>query len=142
MADKACSACAAPLEGKEDGIELWGSWFCSKCFISHSASTHRELRPEDIELLRRIGKEMAGLLPPDLVEMILVGYFQRATNSKSMPPKEELARCVGEIQRITAFACFRRVLNLLKTWQESFNEFVESQERDIRDTTKRLTELE
>lgn len=140
MASKKCSACDAQLDDRGDGIELWGSWFCSRCFISHSAQTHKELRPEDIELIRRIGREMAGLLPPDLVEMMAIGFHQRSTNSKGVPPKEELDRFVGEIQRLTAFACARRVLNLLKTWQDMFNEFVESQEQEIRGLIRRMTE--
>lgn len=131
---QACSGCS---ETVEEGLELWGSWFCSKCFISQSGKLHRELRPEDVELLRRIGRELAGFLPPELLEMILVGYSKRI--SGGMDPLE-LSRVIGEIQRLTAFACFRYVLNLLKTWQASFNEFVESQESEIRDKIRKLTE--
>ncbi len=137
-----CSACDATIDGHDDGIKLWETWFCSKCFISHSASVNRELTPGDIELIRKIGREMTGLIPPDLIEMIALGFHKRATGSKKPPPEEELSRFVGEIQRLTAFACFRRLLNLLKTWQDTFNEFVESQEREIRDSIKRLTDLE
>jgi hypothetical protein len=137
-----CSACGESLDERKDGVELWGILFCARCFISHSAQTHRELKPEDIELIRRIGKEMAGLLPGDIVEMILVGFYQRATGTKGAPPQAELARCAGEFQRITALACFRRVLNLLRTWQDTFTEFVEGTEREIRSDIKRLTDLE
>lgn len=141
MANRVCSACATALEDNE-GIELWGVWFCSGCFVSQSGQLHRELKPEDIELLRRMGRELAAILPPDLVELILVGFFKRANKSKKLPPKEELERCAGEIQRITAFACFRRIMNLLKTWQDMFNEFVEGQEQDIHEKIKKLTDLE
>lgn len=134
MSERTCSGCSQAIE---EGLELWGSWFCSKCFISQSGQLHRELKPEDIELLRRIGRELAGFLPPDLLEMILVGYSKRI--SGAMNPME-LSRVIGEIQRLTAFACFRYVLNLLKIWQSSFNEFVESQEAEIRDKIKKLTE--
>lgn len=127
---------------EDQGVELWGSWFCSGCFVSQSGKLHRELRPEDIALLQRIGRELTGLLPADIVELILIGFFQRSTKTKDLPPPEELARYAGEIQRITAFACFRRILNLLKTWQDMFNEFVEDQEKDIREKVKKLTDLE
>lgn len=133
---KACSACS---ETVEEGLELWGSWFCSKCFISQSGQLHRELRPEDIELLRRIGRELSGFLPPDLLEMVMLGYTKRVAGS--IDPLE-LSRVLAEIQRLTAFACFRYVLNLLKTWQSTFDEFVESQEQEIRDKIKKLTDLE
>jgi hypothetical protein len=142
MGKRTCSACADSLDERKDGIELWGALFCAKCFISHSAQTHKELKPEDIELIRRIGKEMAGLLPGDIVEMMLVGFYQRSTGTKGVPPEAELARCAGEIQRLTAFATFRRVLNLLRTWQDTFTEFVETTEQEVRDNIKRLTNLE
>lgn len=138
---RACSACAAPLDAHNEGIELWGSWFCSPCFIGQ-ASVHRELKPEEVELLRRVGRELAGFLPPELLEMILAGFHRRSSGSDAPPPKAELSRCVGEIQRLTAFACFRQVLNLLKTWQDMFNQFVQEQESEIRDKVRRLTELD
>lgn len=74
--------------------------------------------------------------------MILVGFHKRSTGINGRPPADELARCIGEVQRLTAFASFRHVLNLLKTWQMTFNEFVENQESEIRDKIKRLTDLE
>jgi hypothetical protein len=138
---RACSGCANPL-GDGEGVELWGSRFCQTCFIGNAAKFHRELRPEDIALLRTIGRELAGYLPPELLEMVLVGFHKRATGGKEPPPAEELARCVGEIQRLAAFSNFGKVLNLLKTWQSTFNEFVEGQEGEIRETIKRLTDFE
>ncbi len=137
-----CSACGATIEGRDDGIQLWDTWFCTKCFIAHSASTHRELTAADIELIKQIGREMSGLIPRDIVEMVFIGFHKRSTKSPKGPPEEELARAVGEMQRLTAFACFRRVLNLLKTWQDVFNDFVDTQEKEIRDSIKRLTDLE
>lgn len=140
--DKKCSACGNPLDAHNEGIELWGSVFCSNCFISNAAKTHREFTKDDVEILRRLGKELAGFLPPDLLEMILVGFHKRSTGSQGRPPEDELTRCIGEIQRITAFATFRQVLNLMKTWQSSVNDLVENQEAEIRDKIKRLTDLE
>lgn len=139
--EKKCSGCAAEMQ-ESNGVELWGSWFCSRCFISQSGQLHKELRPEDIELLRRIGHELRGFLPPDFIEMVLVGFYQRASGSKTPPDRAELSRCIAEIQRMTAFATFRHVLNLLKTWQDMFNEFVDGQTEEIRDKTKKLTEFE
>ncbi len=144
MADagrRPCAGCASPL-GDNEGIELWGSGFCSTCFIGNAAKFHRELRPEDIALLKTIGRELSGYLPPELLEMVLVGFYKRATGKKEHPPAEELARCVGEIQRLAAFSNFGKILNLLKTWQGTFNEFVEAQETEIRDMIKRLTDFE
>ena len=54
----------------------------------------------------------------------------------------ELSRAVGEVQRLTATACFRQILNLLRTWEEMFGKFVQEQETDIREKVRRLTELE
>jgi hypothetical protein len=139
---KVCSACAKPIDGRNEGLELWGSWFCSLCFIGTAAKTHKEMSAEDLATLRAMGREMAGLLPAELLEMILVGYFKRASGGKAGPAPEELARTIGEIQRITAFSVFRHVLSLLKTWQDMFNEFVQGQETEIRDKVKRLTNLE
>jgi hypothetical protein len=136
-----CAGCAKTLDDGE-GIELWGSRFCSTCFISNAGKFHRELKPEDIALLKVIGRETAGYLPPELLEMVLIGFYKRASGQKDPPPTDELARCVGEIQRLAAFSNFGKVLNLLKTWQGTFNEFVESQEADIRDAIKRLTDFE
>lgn len=137
-----CAGCGNALDAHNEGIELWGSTFCSTCFITNASKTHREFTADDIEILRRLGKELAGFLPPDLLEMILVGFHKRATGKAERPPEEELSRCVGEIQRLTAFATFRQILNLMKTWQSSVNELVENQESEIRDKIKRLTDLE
>lgn len=121
---------------------MLGALFCGTCFIANAARFNRELRPEDIALLKTIGREMAGYLPPEVLEMVLVGFYKRATGQKEPPPMEELARCVGEIQRLAAFANFGKVLNLLTTWQGTFNEFVESQVQEIRAAVKRLTDFE
>jgi hypothetical protein len=137
-----CSACGNSLDAHNEGIELWGSTFCSPCFISNAAKTHREFTEADIAILRSMGKELAGFLPPDLLEMILVGSYKRSTGRDARPPEAELSRCIGEIQRLTAFAIFRQILNLMKTWQSSVNEIVENQEAEIREKIKRLTELE
>ncbi len=138
---RTCSACGSELESRE-GVELWGSWFCSKCFIGQATDFGRELKPEELARLRRLGRELAGFLPPDLIEMILVGFYKRASGSRKPPDRHELARAVGEIQRITATACFRQILNLLKTWEETFGKFVQEQEGDIRDKVRRLTDLD
>lgn len=142
MSEKKCSACGKSLASESDGIELWGSTFCSMCFIGHATSLHRELKPEDIELLKLIGREAAGLLPPELLEMILVAYHKRATGKQEPPPREETIRVVGELQRLTAFSVFKVTLNLLKTWQDMFNEFVETQQAEIRAKVKKLTDFE
>lgn len=136
-----CSACGNPLDAHNEGIELWGSTFCSACFITNAAKTHREFTPGDIEVLRRLGKELAGFLPGDLLEMILAGFHKRCVGLQH-PPEEEITRVVGEIQRLTAFATFRQILNLMKTWQSSVNDLVENQEAEIREKIKRLTDLE
>lgn len=139
---KKCSGCGNTLDDHNAGVELWGSWFCSGCFIGNATKLHKELTPEDVALLRTIGKELAGFLPADLLEMILIGFYRRSSGKKDVPEAIELSRCVGELQRLTAFACFRQVLNLLKTWQGTFTEFVEQQEAEIREKVKKLTDLE
>lgn len=136
-----CSACSNQLDSAE-GVELWGSWFCSKCFVGQATDFGRELKPEELVRLRRLGRELTGFLPPDLLEMILVGFYKRATRSKKKPDPVELSRAVGELQRITATACFRQILGLLKTWDEMFGKFVHEQEADIREKVRRLTDLE
>lgn len=135
-----CSGCGVPTDDHNAGVELWGSWFCSGCFIANAGKLHKELTPSDIALIRTIGKELAGFLPPDLLEMVLVGFHKRSKDHEKGPPADELARCVGEIQRLAAFSTFRQILNLLKTWQSMFTEFVDQQESEIRDKVKRLTE--
>lgn len=132
-----CSACAADL-GATEGIEFFGSRFCSKCFIGRAQETNRPLTPQELDLLKLMGRELAGLVPPDLIEMIIVGYCKRATGVA--PPKPETERCIGELQRLTAFACFTQILNLLKNWQDTFSEFVQGQEQEIREKMKRLTD--
>jgi hypothetical protein len=138
---RTCSACNAQLDEAE-GVELWGSWFCSKCFVGQASDYGRELKPEELARLRRLGRELSGFLPPDLLEMILIGFYKRASGSKKAPDKTEVARAVGELQRITATACFRQILNLLKTWEDMFGKFVHEQEADIREKVRRLTDLE
>jgi hypothetical protein len=138
--DQKCSACDAQIDSRRDGVELWGAWFCSKCFISNAAKTHKELTPDDILLLRRIGKELAGFLPQDLLEMILVGFHKRSGGTGPLPG--ELSRCVGEVQRLSAFACFRQIMNLLKNWQTMFNEFVDQEETEIRSKIRQLTDFD
>jgi hypothetical protein len=74
--------------------------------------------------------------------MILTGFYKRAAGTKKAPDKMELARAVGELQRVTATACFRQILNLLKTWEDMFGKFVQEQEGEIREKVRRLTDLE
>lgn len=136
-----CSACAKVLDPKE-AVDLWGSSFCSACFIGQASVVGRDLKPEELQRLRRLGKELAGFLPPEILEMILTGFYKRTSKSKKAPDREELARTVAEIQRITASACFRQILNLLKTWEEMFGKFVQEQENDIRDKVRRLADLD
>lgn len=92
--------------------------------------------------MRRLGRELTGFLPPDILEMVLVGFYKRASRSKKSPDRLELSRAVGELQRITATACFRQILNLLKTWDTTFGKFVQEQEADIREKVRRLTDLD
>jgi hypothetical protein len=141
MAKDVCSACATALTGPNEGIELWGSRFCAGCFVTQSADLHREMKPEDLAVLRRMGRDLAGLLPPHLIQMILTGFHQRSAG-KPQPPAEELERAIGEIQRLTAFAVARRIINLLTTWQAMFNEFAEGQQREMQEQLKRLADLD
>jgi hypothetical protein len=138
---RTCSACGNALDAHE-GVELWGSWFCSKCFVGQATDFGRELKPEEVARLRRLGRELSGFLPPDILEMLLIGFYKRASGSKKPPDRQEVARAVGELQRITATACFRQILNLLKTWDEMFGKFVEEQQTEIREKVRRLTDLE
>lgn len=138
----ACCACAKPLTSDTDGIEVFGSTFCSMCFIGHATSFRRELKPEDIELLKLIGREAAGLLPASLLEMILVGFYRNGTGRQDSPPREETMRAVGEVQRLAAFSVFAQTLKLLKTWQDMFNEFVDTQHAEIQVKIKKLTDFE
>jgi len=138
---RTCSACTNELDSSE-GVELWGSWFCSKCFVGQATDFGRELKPEEIARLRRLGRELSGFLPPDILEMILTGFYKRASGSKKAPDRLEVARAVGELQRVTATACFRQILNLLKGWEEMFGKFVHEQEAEIREKVRRLTDVE
>ena len=136
-----CGACGVELEPQE-GVDLWGSWFCSKCFVGQASDFGRQLKPEELARLRRLGRELAGFLPPDILEMILTGFYKRASRSKKAPNREELSRAVGELQRVTATACFRQILSLLKTWEEMFGKFVQEQEGEIREKVRRLVDLD
>ena len=136
-----CSACGRPLQEKE-GIGLWTSRFCSTCFITNSAKLDKPLTPDQVAMLKVMGRELSGLLPPELLEMLLLAFWRRSTGRNDAPPAEQVALTVGEIQRLVAFANLRKTLGLLKTWQDSFNEFVEGQEDEIRGTIKRLTDFE
>ncbi|HZE97376.1 MAG TPA: hypothetical protein VE981_10150 [Planctomycetota bacterium] len=138
---RTCSACSVELDVAE-GVELWGSWFCSKCFVGQAGDFGRELKPEELARLRRLGRELSGFLPPDILEMILTGFYKRAAGTKKPPDKNELSRAVGELQRVTATACFRQILNLLKTWEDMFGKFVQEQETEIREKVRHLTDLE
>jgi len=140
MTQKTCSACSVTFE--EGGHESFGLWYCSGCFFKQATKHGRKLTPQELATLRRLGTELAGILPGDLVEMILVGFYKRTTGKDERPDEEELARVVGEIQRLTAFSMFHQVRNLLKTWDRTFAEFVEGQEAEIREKIKRLTDLE
>jgi hypothetical protein len=138
---RVCSACSNALEQGE-GVDLWGSWFCSKCFVGQAADFGRDLKPEELLRLRRLGRDLAGFLPPEILEMILTGFYKRATGKKKPPDRQELSRTVVELQRITASACFRQILNLLKTWEDTFGKFVQEQEDEIRDKVRRLSDVD
>ena len=136
-----CSGCGNALEDRE-GVELWGSRFCSSCFIGNAAKIHRELRPEDLAQLRSLGKYLAGFLPPELVEMLAVGFYRRSTGRADSPPAEELSRFVGEVQRLVVFSTGFRIMGLLKSLKGEVDAFVESQGDELRDIIRRLTDLE
>ena len=142
MSDKkVCAGCGNALRDNE-GVKLWDTWFCSLCFIGNAAKIHRELTPEQVVLLRLMGKTLAGFMPPDLVEMIAVGFWRRITGRKDEPPVDELERFVGEIQRLAALSYFRREMNLLETWHSEFKNFVEARMDEIKETVKRLTDFD
>ena len=134
-----CSACGKEIDPK-DGLRTWDTWFCSFCFIAESQKLHKELKPEDIELLKLIGRELAGLMPTELVEMILTGYARRVTGKIEPPAREETLRVVGEMQRLAFISFSRKMLSVLQTLSDLFKDFVESQEREIKDTIRKLTE--
>lgn len=136
---RACAGCHKQVEANE-GLEAFGRRFCSTCFIAEASKFHRPLRPEDIELLKTIGREAAGYLPPDLLRIIAVGFWRNSTGRTDYPPEEALTLFVGEVQRLAAFANSTRVMSLLQTLQGSVTEFVETQITEIRDTIKRLAE--
>jgi hypothetical protein len=136
---RTCSACDATLDPKE-GVELWGSWFCPSCFVGQAAEFGRPVGPDDLARIRRLGRELAGFLPPEILEMVLKGFYKRATGSRKPPDRDEVSRTVVELQRITATACFKQILNLLKTWEEVFGKFVQEQEADVRAKVRRLTD--
>jgi hypothetical protein len=140
MSDKTatCSACGKEVDQK-DGIKQWDTWFCSFCFIASAQNLHKELTPADIELLKLIGRELAGIMPTELLETILLGYARRITGKIEPPAREETLRVVGEIQRLAFISYARKNLSVLQTLSDSFKEFVESQEREIKDTIKKLT---
>ena len=139
--DGKCTACGNALADNE-GVLQFDTWFCSTCFIGNAAKLHRELTPEQVVLLRLMGKTLAGFMPPELVEMIAVGFWRRVTGRKDDPPADELERFVGEIQRLAALSYFRREMNLLETWFAEFRQFVEAREEEIRESIKRLTTFE
>ncbi|MGH8654699.1 MAG: hypothetical protein ACREYE_22175, partial [Gammaproteobacteria bacterium] len=111
MSVEKCSGCAAPLDVR-DGIESFGSRFCSTCFISEAGKFHRELRADEVELLKTIGRELGGFLPPEPLRMVVMGFWRRSTGRVDAPPEEELTRFIAEVQRLSAFANFRKVMNL------------------------------
>lgn len=138
MAQK-CSACGKAVDSEKEGVKLWEAWFCSLCFLSQSQSFHRELRPEDLDLLRAIGREAAGLLPAGIFEMVLSGFHRRATGSQEPPPREAVLFTMAELQRLYALHSFQREMNLLRTWNDMFTEFIEGRQREIQETVRRLT---
>lgn len=136
-----CAGCGNPL-GDGEGVEAFGARFCATCFISDAAKFHRPLKPEDLALLKTIGRAADGFLPPELLSMVVAGFYRRATGKPEPPPAEELSRCIGEIQRLAIFANLGKLMTLLKTWQDTITEFVDGQQSEIRDTVKRLTDGE
>jgi len=134
-----CSGCQKPLDEKE-GVQVWKSHLCSTCFIDSAAKFHQPLTPDQVALLRVMGKQLAGHLPPEFLEIIVVGFWRRATGRQDAPPAEELALVIGEIQRLAAFSNLNKTMSLLKNWHAIFNEFIEEQEEEIRSTIKRLTD--
>jgi len=142
--ERKCAACGKAIEdGRNDGIEIWNSWFCAACFIGRAQAAHRELSPGDIEIMKMIARELAGLLPGPLLELIFLGFHQRTVPPGTPPPsRDELQRAVGETQRLVAFSSFKETLKLLKGWRDTVLEFVENEEREILDKVKRLTDFE
>jgi len=135
-----CSGCQKTLDEKE-GIQVWKSHLCATCFIDNAAKYHQPLTPDQVAMLKVMGRQMAGHLPPDFLEIIIVGFWRRSTGRTDTPSAEELALVIGEIQRLAAFSNLTKTMSLLKNWQTIFNEFIEEQEEEIRSTIKRLTDV-
>jgi hypothetical protein len=136
-----CAACGSSIAA-QDGISLWDMWYCSTCFIGNAAKLHRELRPEDLAALKNLGRELAGYLPPELIEMLAVGFYRRSTGRKDDPPADELARFVGEIQRLHVLSECRKMMKFLTTCKSEFEAVVEQQYAEMRETIKRMTDFE
>jgi hypothetical protein len=79
-------------------------------------------------------------MPPELVEMLAIGFWKRAAGRTDNPPADELARFVGEMQRLAAISSMRKLSNLLETWRGEFGSFVEQQYMEMRDMIRRLTD--
>jgi hypothetical protein len=142
MSTLKCSACNKEFDQTREGVELWNAWFCSMCFLGQAQNLHREIRPEDIEVFRTVARELAGYLPSGVFEMILVGFYHKATGKNDPPPREALVYSVAELQRLFALNNFQRELKILQTWQDMFTEFTEGRQRDIQDMVKKLTDPE
>jgi len=134
-----CSACGKEFE-ERDGIQLWDAWSCGECFIRQAVQFRKELKPEDVELMRLIARELSGLMPTELLSMIILGYARNIGSPQA--PEGETLRVVGEIQRLGYISFARKSLSTLQKLSALFQEFVESQEREVKDTVKRLTEGE
>lgn len=100
------------------------------------------MTPDQVALLKVMGRQLAGHLPAEFLEIILVQSWRRSTGRKDAPPAEEMALVIGEIQRLAAFSNLTKTMSLLKNWQTIFNDFIEEQEEEIRSTIKRLTDGE
>jgi len=131
-----CAACGKEFEEK-DGLKLWDTWSCGECFIRQAAEFRKELRPEDVELMRLIARELSGIMPTELVRMIVQGYARNL--GVAAPSHDETLRAVGEIQRLGYISFARKSLSTLQKLSALFQEFVETQERELRETVKRLT---
>lgn len=135
-----CSSCSKAFDADKEGVKLWTTWFCSMCFIGQAQGLHREIKPEEIEIFKAIAREGAGVLPSLVFELILAGFYRRATGKDEPPPREAVAFTMAELQRATALNNFQREINMLRTWQDMFTDFIQERQKDIQEAVKRLTD--
>ncbi len=137
-----CLGCKKETDRKS-GIEFGNDLLCVDCFTKRAqeAASSRPSGAKLKALRKAVKEELAGLLPEDALKQLIEDGYRRI-----LIHREDFDVVSGsmknQIQVMAGMAVCRRVLEFMRGMSSAIVQGLESEEQEIRDQLKRLSDLD